>query len=139
MPYFDWSIIEAGLIIITGSMPFLRPLLATVLPSFFKARNFTSLFPSGKSGTGGEESGIGLPSLYASGASNGGGSGSAPGDVTITNEFHLMEAEGASPCGQGAGGGGGFAFDSRPPGTPSTPLAPKYGFQRMVTCEKGGV
>lgn len=37
--YFNWSVAEAGLCIITGSIPALRPLLATILPRSFGSYN----------------------------------------------------------------------------------------------------
>ncbi|KAJ4387515.1 hypothetical protein N0V93_008108 [Gnomoniopsis smithogilvyi] len=41
--YFNWSVAEAGLCIITGSIPALRPLLATILPRLFGQCNMDEL------------------------------------------------------------------------------------------------
>lgn len=115
IPYFNWSIVEAGLIIITGSVPYLRPLMATILPEFFRSHNFTSLAISGKSKNVSAGSSTALPS-----------SSDTHGDITITKEFHLEETDALD----------GDGFDSRPPGTPMTPLAPRPGPRMLVSCEK---
>lgn len=114
-------------------MPFLRPLLATILPTFFSAHNFTSLFASSRvksrlsrAPAGGKKAESGLSNSTGST----GLSFLSKGDITITTEFHLEENMG--PGGDGHGG-----FDARPPGTPSTPLAPRLGFKTMIACEKG--
>lgn len=130
VPYFSWTTIETALIIITGSMPFLRPLLATILPNFFSAANFTSLFASSRAKSRASRAPAGkTPDKSGLSDSTGstGLSSLSKGDVTITTEFHLEEN-----MGPGEGG-----FDARPPGTPTTPLAPRLGFRAMVTCEKG--
>lgn len=113
IPYFNWSTVEAALIIITGSVPYLRPLMATILPDFFKSRNFTSLGGAGKA------------KEISAGSSSAPSSSEAPGDITITKEFHLEETD--------VEYGG---FDSRPPSTPMTPLAPRSGPRMVVICEK---
>lgn len=48
MPYFNYSVAEAGLCIITGSVPALRPLLATILPNFVETYNLDNLMESAK-------------------------------------------------------------------------------------------
>lgn len=131
VPYFNWSIVEAALIIITGSVPFLRPLLATILPGFFKAHNFTSLFASRKSAfnpreASTAESGFSVAKPFSSA----GLTCCSQGDVTITKEFRLEEVDGSSQDG----------YELRPPGTPRTPLRPVMkGYHSVVTCEKAHV
>lgn len=117
IPYFNWSIIEAGLIIITGSVPYLRPLMATILPDFFKSYNFPSLAFSAKSKD--------VSARFSTAPSF----RDAHGDITIIKEFHLEEADAQSDRG----------FDSRPPGTPMTPLAPKYSPRMVVVCAKNDI
>lgn len=114
IPYFNWSIVEAGLIIITGSVPYLRPLMATILPDFFKSCNFSSLAISGKSENASAGSSM-VPSSY-----------DIHGDITITKEFHLEETDVQY----------GHSFDPRLTGTPMTPLAPRSGPRMVVICEK---
>lgn len=117
IPYFNWTIIEAALIIITGSVPYLRPLMATILPEFFKTYNFSTLAFSGRSkGVSARLSTA--PSLL-----------DTHGDITITKEFHLEESDAQSDRG----------FDSRPPGTPMTPLAPRSSPRTVVVCMKSDV
>lgn len=48
MPYFNYSVAEAGLCIIMGSVPALRPLLATILPNFVETYNLDNLMESAK-------------------------------------------------------------------------------------------
>lgn len=48
MPYLNYSMAEAGLCIITGSIPALRPLLATILPNFVEQYNLDNLMVSAK-------------------------------------------------------------------------------------------
>lgn len=117
VPYFNWSIVEAGLIIMTGSVPYLRPLMATILPDFFRSYNFSSLAFSGKSKDVSARFST-APSLR-----------DIHGDITITKEFHLEESDAQSDRG----------FDSRPPGTPMTPLAPKSSPRMVVVSAKNNI
>lgn len=123
-------------------MPFLRPLLATILPNFFSAHNFTSLFAnaSSKSQRLGDahEANAGKSNSTTDSTTRGTMSSCSKGDVTITTEFHLEEM-GPGQHGGAHGGADGHGFDSRPLGTPTTPLAPRMGFRATVTCEKGDV
>lgn len=48
VPYFNYSVAEAGLCIITGSIPALRPLLANVLPNFVETYNLETIVDSAK-------------------------------------------------------------------------------------------
>lgn len=80
MPYFTWSVVEIGLIIMTGSVPSLRPLVATILPDFFKERNFTSLFDQEKRSAGTQ---FRTESSYARSTTG----------IFVTQEFHVEELE----------------------------------------------
>ncbi|KAG8162365.1 hypothetical protein KVR01_008130 [Diaporthe batatas] len=73
--YYNWSVVETGFIIITGSVPSLRPLLATILPEFFKSTNFPSLFSSQRRST-----------WKAVNSSS-----STRGMITVTKDFEVTE------------------------------------------------
>lgn len=73
--YFNWSVVETGFIIITGSVPSLRPLLQTILPEFFKSNNFPSLFSSHRRSTW-------KPANSSS---------STRGMITVTKEYEVVE------------------------------------------------
>lgn len=130
VPYFNWSCAEIGLIIMTASVPLLRPFLATILPDFFKEHNFTSLFAHEKRMTMvSSESSHKLVRAddYWTRSNTGRGTGTAGGfgTIVITTEYQIEEA----------------VQDSRPktPGTRTpcfTPLAQKFGPRAVVTCEK---
>ncbi|POS75882.1 hypothetical protein DHEL01_v205724 [Diaporthe helianthi] len=74
VPYYNWSVVETALIIITGSVPSLRPLLQTILPEFFKSNNFPSLFTS-----------------YRSTWKVANSSSSTKGMITVTKDFEVAE------------------------------------------------
>lgn len=46
--YYNWSVAEAGLCIITGSIPPLKPLVMIILPDFFKSHNLNNFAVSVK-------------------------------------------------------------------------------------------
>jgi hypothetical protein len=73
--YYNWSVVENGFIIITGSVPSLRPLLQTILPEFFKANNFPSLFSTHRRSTWQPD-----PSTS-----------STKGMITVTKEYEVVE------------------------------------------------
>ncbi|KAK7701687.1 hypothetical protein SLS64_010135 [Diaporthe eres] len=73
--YYNWSVVETGFIIITGSVPALRPLLQTILPEFFKSNNFPSLFSSPRRSTW----------------KPGNSSSSTKGMITVTKEYEVVE------------------------------------------------
>lgn len=73
--YYNWSVVETGLIIITGSVPALRPLLQTILPEFFKSNNFPSLFSSPRRSTWKPVN----------------SSSSTKGMITVTKEYEVVE------------------------------------------------
>ncbi|KAL1870752.1 hypothetical protein Daus18300_005072 [Diaporthe australafricana] len=73
--YYNWSAVETGFIIITGSVPALRPLLQTILPEFFKSNNFPSLFSSPRR------------SVWKPADS----SSSTKGIITVTKEYEVVE------------------------------------------------
>ncbi|KAI3395079.1 hypothetical protein diail_1836 [Diaporthe ilicicola] len=75
VPYYNWSVVETGFIIITGSVPVLRPLLQTILPEFFKSNNFPSLFSSHRR------------SVWQPADS----STSTKGIITVTREYEVAE------------------------------------------------
>lgn len=91
--------------------------MATILPEFFKSYNFSSLAFSGKSKN--------ISARFSSAPSL----RDAHGDITITKEFHLEESDAQSDRG----------FDSRPPGTPMTPLAPKSSPRMVIVCAKNDI
>lgn len=73
--YYNWSVVETGFIIITGSVPALRPLLQTILPEFFKSNNFPSLFSSPRRSTWKPVN----------------SSSSTKGMITVTKEYEVVE------------------------------------------------
>lgn len=86
--------------------------MATILPDFFKSRNFASLSPSGKQ----KNSDAGFSTVPSSCGTR--------SDITITKEFRLEEADVV------------YGYDSITSSTPLTPVAPRSGPRMVVKCEK---
>lgn len=101
-------------------MPSLRPLLATILPGFFKEHNFTTLFASEKRITMFSESHklTDADGSWAGSANRGTGIGT----IMITKEYQIEEAH----------------KEPRPRASlaPFTPLSQRFGPRAIVTCER---
>lgn len=132
-PYLNWSVCEAALIIMTGCVPSLRPLLATVLPRFFRLpyySRFSTLF-SGKRGTMMAPVSSPRPHHMQSADSWRPESSSAEstkglgvGTITITKEYHIEASHRQQRPGS--------IWPGTRPMTPSARFAPRA----IVTCEK---
>lgn len=135
-PYLNWSVCEAALIIMTGSVPSLRPLLATILPNLFRSSyytNISTLFASEKRATmmrpGGPPPSPGSPAYCRSESSSvvspkDSGANIGMGAIVITKEYYIEASQRNHRPGT--------SWPSVRSMTPSTRFAPRA----IVTCGK---
>lgn len=129
VPYLNWSCAEVGIIIIAGSVPSLRPLLATILPDFLRGHNMTSFFNAGagsehhKRGTSGTYKLSDVDETWKS--SNTSTSGTGLGTITITKEYQIEQQpkpENTTRHGRSQ--------------VYTSPLTPGFAPRAIVTCER---
>lgn len=127
---------EAALIIITGSVPSLRPLLATILPNLFRSSyytNISTLFasekratmmrPDGPPYTSGPPGGC-RPESSSMDSLKGAGADIGMGAIVITKEYYIEASQRPQR-----------PASSWPSGRPMTPSA-KFAPRAIVTCKK---